>query len=85
MERFIDVLVSFLIREEIEAKPNKRKVLKKEIIIMGKVCGCGCRAGKVKSQTPKVPKKEKEGKEQGRAKMRSKFNQRMLSNQSKWR
>jgi small subunit ribosomal protein S30e len=43
---------------------------------MGKVCGCGCRAGKVKNQTPKVERQEKEKKETGRANMRSKFNKR---------
>eukprot|EP01124_Arcella_intermedia_P034889 TRINITY_DN873_c0_g1_i1.p1 TRINITY_DN873_c0_g1~~TRINITY_DN873_c0_g1_i1.p1 ORF type:complete len:128 (-),score=28.13 TRINITY_DN873_c0_g1_i1:65-448(-) len=47
---------------------------------MGKQCGCGCRAGKVKNQTPKVsPSDEKPKPKTGRTKQRAKYNARISS------
>jgi ubiquitin/ribosomal protein S30 len=46
----------------------------------GKVHGSLARAGKVKGQTPKVPKKEKKGKDpRGRAKKRMQYNKRYVN------
>ena len=48
---------------------------------MGKQHGSLARAGKVKNQTPKVAKKEREHKKVvGRAKKRSTYNKRFLTN-----
>ncbi|KAG6379766.1 ribosomal protein S30-domain-containing protein [Boletus reticuloceps] len=45
---------------------------------MGKVHGSLARAGKVKSQTPKVEKQEKEKASTGRAKKRELYNRRQV-------
>ncbi|KAH8928355.1 ribosomal protein S30 [Atractiella rhizophila] len=46
---------------------------------MGKVHGSLARAGKVKSQTPKVEKQEKKKKATGRAKKRILYNRRFVN------
>jgi small subunit ribosomal protein S30e len=46
---------------------------------MGKVHGSLARAGKVKSQTPKVEKQEKKKKKTGRAKKRILYNRRFVN------
>jgi small subunit ribosomal protein S30e len=46
---------------------------------MGKVHGSLARAGKVKSQTPKVEKQEKEKAPTGRAKKRELYNHRFVN------
>ncbi|CAG8434598.1 5955_t:CDS:2 [Funneliformis geosporum] len=46
---------------------------------MGKVHGSLARAGKVKSQTPKVEKQEKKKKKAGRAKKRILYNRRFVN------
>jgi len=46
---------------------------------MGKVHGSLARAGKVKSQTPKVEKQEKKKKKTGRAKKRIIYNRRFVN------
>jgi small subunit ribosomal protein S30e len=45
----------------------------------GKVHGSLARAGKVKSQTPKVPKQEKKKQPRGRAKKRIQYNRRFVN------
>ncbi|RXG53775.1 Dipeptidyl peptidase 1 [Armadillidium vulgare] len=47
--------------------------------LSGKVHGSLSRAGKVKSQTPKVEKKEKKKPKTGRAKRRQQYNRRILN------
>ncbi|KAK9767805.1 40S ribosomal protein S30 [Basidiobolus ranarum] len=46
---------------------------------MGKVHGSLARAGKVKSQTPKVEKQDKAKESTGRAKKRNQYNQRFVN------
>jgi small subunit ribosomal protein S30e len=46
---------------------------------MGKVHGSLAQAGKVRSNTPKVPKLEKEKPVRGRARLRKLYNKRFLS------
>eukprot|EP00871_Galdieria_phlegrea_P003567 jgi/Galph1/4210/GphlegSOOS_G2818.1 len=46
---------------------------------MGKVHGSLARAGKVRGQTPKVPKQEKKKRPKGRAWQRLKYNRRFVS------
>eukprot|EP00887_Chlorella_sp_A99_P002037 scaffold18.g2037.t1 len=46
---------------------------------MGKVHGSLARAGKVRGQTPKVPKQEKAKKKTGRAMKRIKYNRRYVN------
>lgn len=46
---------------------------------MGKVHGSLARAGKVKGQTPKVPKQEKKKEAVGRAKKRLLYNKRFIN------
>jgi small subunit ribosomal protein S30e len=46
---------------------------------MGKVHGSLARAGKVKSQTPKVPPQEKKKQPRGRAKKRMCYNRRFVN------
>ncbi|KAK6182080.1 hypothetical protein SNE40_009844 [Patella caerulea] len=48
-------------------------------MIGGKVHGSLARAGKVRSQTPKVDKQDKKKKRTGRAKRRSQYNRRFLN------
>jgi small subunit ribosomal protein S30e len=48
------------------------------IIQMGKVHGGLARAGKVRGQTPKVPKAENQKKKRGRALKRLQFNKRCI-------
>ncbi|KAI8469506.1 MAG: ribosomal protein S30 component of cytosolic 80S ribosome and 40S small subunit [Monoraphidium minutum] len=46
---------------------------------MGKVHGSLARAGKVRGQTPKVPKQDKKKKPTGRACKREKYNRRFVN------
>eukprot|EP00891_Asterochloris_glomerata_P004463 jgi/Astpho2/4463/fgenesh1_pm.00067_%23_13_t len=46
---------------------------------MGKVHGSLARAGKVRGQTPKVPKQEKKKNPKGRAMKRIKYNRRFVN------
>ncbi|PNH05668.1 40S ribosomal protein S30 [Tetrabaena socialis] len=46
---------------------------------MGKVHGSLARAGKVRGQTPKVPKQEKKKKPRGRAMKRLQYNRRFVN------
>mmetsp|Transcript_12603 Transcript_12603/g.36618 ORF Transcript_12603/g.36618 Transcript_12603/m.36618 type:complete len:137 (-) Transcript_12603:118-528(-) len=48
-------------------------------VLGGKVHGSLARAGKVRGQTPKVPKQEKKKKKTGRAKRRDEYNRRFVN------
>lgn len=48
-------------------------------LLGGKVHGSLARAGKVRNQTPKVPKQEKPKKKTGRAAQRAKYNRRFVN------
>ncbi|RUS20290.1 ribosomal protein S30-domain-containing protein [Endogone sp. FLAS-F59071] len=54
-------------------------VLDQAMVDVGKVHGSLARAGKVKSQTPKVAKQEKKKKPVGRAKKRAIYNRRFVN------
>jgi small subunit ribosomal protein S30e len=49
------------------------------VSLVGKVHGSLARAGKVRGQTPKVPKQEKKKKPTGRAMKRIKYNRRFVN------
>ena len=56
-----------------------RLVIIPVLMISGKVHGSLSRAGKVKGQTPKVEKQEKNKKKTGRAKKRAQYNKRFVN------
>ncbi|KIJ16467.1 hypothetical protein PAXINDRAFT_10917 [Paxillus involutus ATCC 200175] len=67
------------IQDQSAYSPSPRSVKLPNLDNMGKVHGSLARAGKVKSQTPKVEKQEKKKTPKGRAKKRMLYNRRFVN------